>query len=86
MRDFVLQPDRAVLRERPSTIVRALLRGKAAVAEGFEREFRPLLLTSTTGRSAEPVPFLYTAHDIENLKLGGARVMKHAAPIARCGC
>jgi phenylacetate-coenzyme A ligase PaaK-like adenylate-forming protein len=74
VRDFVLVPDRAVLSRRPGTILRALLRGKAAVAEGFEREFRPLLLTSTTGRSTEPVPFLYTAHDIENLKLAGARV------------
>lgn len=74
IRDFVLVPDRAVLARRPATIARALFRGKAAVAEGFEREFRPLLLTSTTGRSSEPVPFLYTAHDIENLKVGGARV------------
>ena len=74
VRDFVLAPDRAVLARRPSTILHALLRGKAAVAEGFEREFRPLLLTSTTGRSAEPVPFIYTARDIENLKIGGARV------------
>ena len=74
VRDFVLVPDRAVLARRPGTIARALLRGKAAVAEGFEREYRPLLLTSTTGRSAEPVPFLYSAHDIENLKLAGARV------------
>lgn len=74
VRDFVLVPDRAVLARRPSTILRALVRGKANVAEGFEREFRPLLLTSTTGRSAEPVPFVYTAQDIENLKVGGARV------------
>jgi phenylacetate-coenzyme A ligase PaaK-like adenylate-forming protein len=74
VRDFVLVPDRAVLTRRPGTIAKALLRGRAAVAEGFEREFRPLLLTSTTGRSAEPVPFLYTAYDIENLKLAGARV------------
>ena len=74
VRDFVLVPDKAVLARRFSTIARALLHGRAAVAEGFEREFRPLLLTSTTGRSAEPIPFLYTAHDIENLKLGGARV------------
>ncbi|HSI12085.1 MAG TPA: AMP-binding protein [Chthoniobacter sp.] len=74
VRDFVLVPDRAVLSRRPSTIVRAILRGKTAVAEGFEREFRPLLLTSTTGRSSEPVPFVYTAYDIENLKVGGARV------------
>jgi phenylacetate-coenzyme A ligase PaaK-like adenylate-forming protein len=67
-------PDRRALSRRPSTIAKALLRGKAAVAEGFEREFRPLLLTSTTGRSAEPVPFLYSAYDIENLKLASSRV------------
>jgi phenylacetate-coenzyme A ligase PaaK-like adenylate-forming protein len=75
VREFVLVPDKAVLSRRAGTIARALLRGRDAVAEGFEREFRPILLTSTTGRSAEPVPFLYTAHDIENLKIGGARVM-----------
>jgi len=74
VRDFVLVPDRAVLTRRPSTVLRALFQGKASVAEKFEREFRPLLLTSTTGRSAEPVPFVYTAQDIENLKVGGARV------------
>jgi len=74
VRDFVLAPDRAVLSRRLGTILRALWRGKSAVTEGFEREFRPLLLTSTTGRSSEPVPFIYTARDIENLKLGGGRV------------
>jgi len=74
VRDFVLAPDRAVLSRRPGTILKALLRGKAAVTDGFEREFRPLLLTSTTGRSAEPVPFLYSDYDIENLKLAGSRV------------
>lgn len=73
VRDFILQPDRAVLARRPSTVARVLLRGKRVVAESLEREFRPLLLTSTTGRSAEPVPFLYTAHDIENLQAAGAR-------------
>ncbi len=76
IRDFVLVPDKAALSRRISTIAKALLLGRNAVAEGFEREFRPLLLTSTTGRSAEPVPFVYTAHDIENLKLAGARVMR----------
>jgi phenylacetate-coenzyme A ligase PaaK-like adenylate-forming protein len=74
VRDFVLTPDRAVLSRRPGTILKALFRGATAVTEGFEREFRPLLLTSTTGRSSEPVPFIYTARDIENLKVGGARV------------
>ncbi len=75
-RDFILIPDRSILARRPGTIVQALLRGRAAVAEGFEREYRPLLLTSTTGRSADPVPFVYTAHDIENLRIAGQRVME----------
>ena len=76
VRDFVLVPDPKVLKRRPGTILRALTRGKHAVAEGFEHEYRPLLLTSTTGRAAEPVPFLFTAHDIANLRLAGARVMR----------
>ncbi len=76
VRDFVLIPDKAILSRRYSSIARALVHGRASVAEGFEREFRPLLLTSTTGRSADPVPFVYTAHDIENLKLAGRRVMQ----------
>ncbi len=60
VKEFVLQPDARVLARRPGTIWKALTRGKKAVHEGFEREFRPLLLTSTTGRSADPVPFLFT--------------------------
>jgi len=79
VRDFVLVPDKAVLSKRPSTILKALLRGKSAVAESFEREFRPILLTSTTGRSADPVPFLFSAHDIDNLRLAGARLMSVCA-------
>ena len=73
-RDFLLVPDRNVLSRRPSTILRALLRGRKAVADGFENEFRPIFLTSTTGRSADPVPFLYTNHDLANLQLAGERV------------
>ena len=73
-RDFLLIPDRNVLSRRPSTILRALLRGRKAVADGFENEFRPIFLTSTTGRSADPVPFLYTNHDLANLQLAGERV------------
>ena len=73
-RDFLLVPDRNVLSRRPSSILRALLHGRASVAQGFENEFRPIFLTSTTGRSADPVPFLYTNHDIANLQLAGERV------------
>ncbi len=79
VRDFVLKPDRAVLSRRPATLLRVLLHGRAAVSESFEQEFRPLLLTSTTGRSAVPIPFLFTAHDLDNLRLAGARIMRVCA-------
>lgn len=75
-KDFVLVPDEAILRRRPSTLLRGLTRGPAAVKAGFEREYRPILMTSTTGRSAEPVPFLYTAHDLDLLSLSGRRMME----------
>lgn len=75
-RDFILVPEESVLRRRPSTVLRALRHGSAAVQRGFEREFRPIFMTSTTGRSADPVPFLYTAHDLQNLEQGGARIME----------
>jgi phenylacetate-coenzyme A ligase PaaK-like adenylate-forming protein len=75
-RDFVLVPDEKVLSRRPSTIARALYRGRAGVKRDFEREYRPILMTSTTGRSAEPVPFLYTQHDLDHLETTGRRLME----------
>jgi phenylacetate-coenzyme A ligase PaaK-like adenylate-forming protein len=75
-RDFVLMPDLDVLKKRPSTIVRALLRGREHVKQGFEREFRPIFMTSTTGRSADPIPFLFSQHDLDNLSSGGDRIMQ----------
>ncbi|MEX2578544.1 MAG: AMP-binding protein [Verrucomicrobiales bacterium] len=75
-KDFVLVPDEAVLKRRPSTVLRALYRGSAGVKADFEREYRPILMTSTTGRSADPVPFLYTQHDLDNLALAGRRMME----------
>lgn len=74
-RDFVLMPDEAVLRREPGMIFDALLHGRAAAKEHAEAEFRPILLTSTTGRSSDPVPFLYTKHDLRNLDLSGTRLM-----------
>ncbi len=78
-RDFVLIPDEAVLSHQPEIIGRALLHGRRRVKEELEREFRPLLLTSTTGRSSDPVPFVYTAHDLDILTLAGRRMMEVGA-------
>ncbi len=76
VKDFVLVPDEAILRRRPATILRALRHGRTVVKAGFEREYRPILMTSTTGRSTEPVPFLYTAHDLDILSVAGRRMME----------
>lgn len=59
-------------------MLRALFRGRAAVKAGFEREFRPLMMTSTTGRSSDPVPFVFTEHDVRNLRIAGRRMMEVA--------
>jgi phenylacetate-CoA ligase len=75
-RDFVLIPDPAVVRREPAVIWRALTRGRAAAQSMVEDEFRPVLLTSTTGRSADPVPFLFTKHDLRNLDITGRRIME----------
>ncbi len=75
-REFVLLPDRGVLAKRPSILLQTLLRGRAAVLRNLEREFRPVFMTSTTGRSADPVPFLYTVHDLNRLSLAGARLFE----------
>ena len=74
--DFVLAPDPAALARRPATLLRALLRGPSAARGELEREWRPVFMTSTTGRSTEPVPFLYTQHDIGLLGLGSGRIVE----------
>ncbi len=74
--DFILVPDRKVLARRPATILQALWQGRRAVEESFEREFRPTLMTFTTGRAGQPMPFLYTAHDVHRLQIAGDRIMR----------
>src|SRR5437868_8207101 len=75
-KDFVLIPDQRVLTRRPSTVLRAILHGREFVKRQFEVEFRPIFMTSTTGRSADPVPFLYTQHDLDVLSITGERIMQ----------
>lgn len=72
--EFALVPDAKILARRPAVVLRALLRGRARVKEELDREWRPIFMTSTTGRSTEPVPFLYSQHDIANLGLGSGRI------------
>jgi phenylacetate-CoA ligase len=78
-RDFILIPDQKVLARRPGTILRALIRGREQVKRDFEAEFRPIFMTATTGRSAEPTPFLYTQHDLTRLATAGRRLVEVCA-------
>ena len=75
-REFVLIPDEARIKREPGVILHALLHGPTAARHRIEDEFRPLLMTSTTGRSAEPVPFLFTRQDLHRLDLAGHRIME----------
>ena len=75
-RDFVLQPDLSRLKHEPGVIMHTLMHGRNATREMLEAEFRPVLLTSTTGRSSEPVPFVNTKHDLHNMEITGRRIME----------
>jgi phenylacetate-CoA ligase len=73
--DFVIVPEKKILARRPSTIVRAMWCGRRAVEDSFEREFRPVFMTFTSGRSSEPLPVVYSNHDLDNLKTAGVQIM-----------
>jgi phenylacetate-CoA ligase len=75
-KDFLITPDQRQLSRRPGLVLRALVRGRSRVQQELESEYRPLLLTTTTGRSADPVPFLFTRHDLVNLATTGRRLFE----------
>jgi phenylacetate-CoA ligase len=78
---FILQPDPASIKKAwPLAKKLPLLwqkwtQGSDAVRRRIRDEFAPSFMTFTTGRSAEPVPFFYSPHDIKNLHDTGARLV-----------
>lgn len=78
---FILQPDpqsiRAAwpLRRKLPLLWQKWTAGREAVRATVRAEFAPCFMTFTTGRSAEPVPFFYSPHDIRNLHDTGARLV-----------
>lgn len=75
-RDFVVIPDEAVLKKQAGTLLKLLRHGPRGVKQVLNDELRPMFMTSTTGRSSDPVPFLYTKHDLALLQEGGRRLME----------
>ena len=77
---FILQPDPESIREawplgrKLGLLFQSMVKGKPWVKERLRKEFYPCFMTFTTGRSAEPVPFFYSSHDLERLRVTGQRL------------
>lgn len=80
-KQFILQPDAAAvrrawpMRRKLPLLWQKWTRGADAVRARLRAEFYPCFMTFTTGRSAEPVPFFYTPHDLGNLQETGRRMI-----------
>jgi len=75
-RDFVVLPTpKGIKQAWPFSRKFALVLGGKAAREALAHSYRPNFLTFTTGRSAEPVAFAYTPHDLDILSEAGARML-----------
>jgi phenylacetate-coenzyme A ligase PaaK-like adenylate-forming protein len=74
--DFVLIPSPATIKEHwPFGRKLAVAFGGARARELLRRDYTPIFLTFTTGRSSAPVVFTYTSHDLDLLGEAGARLL-----------
>lgn len=79
--DFVLQPNEGLIKKHAAKSalikigIQKIFGQGEQVKKKFEYEYKPIHLHFTTGRTALPTPFLYSARDIELLKEAGKRMM-----------
>lgn len=77
---FVLQPTAETIRSAwpmgrlLPLAIRKLLKGEADVKRVLQREYRPIFMTATTGRSARPISFVYSKTDLVRLGAAGRRL------------
>lgn len=80
--DFILQPDEALIKKYwpkyklLKLITLKFVRGDEYLKERLQKEYRPIFLTATTGTTNQPVSFLYSDYDIENLRISGYRLLE----------
>ncbi|HLF19126.1 MAG TPA: AMP-binding protein [Candidatus Omnitrophota bacterium] len=80
-RDCVLQPDAQKIKKfwnasrLTKFIFERTFKGKEYVEHKLGFEFRPVFMTFTGGTTNQPVVFLYTNYDIQNLHTSGARMV-----------
>jgi len=75
-RDFVIIPHAQLLKKQWPSIQLLLRHGPGRARQILEKELLPIFMTSTTGRSADPIPFLYTRYDLDRLEISGRRLME----------
>jgi phenylacetate-coenzyme A ligase PaaK-like adenylate-forming protein len=80
-KDFILQPDEESLGELPlfsrlSLGLEVLFSGKSSLKKRLSREYRPVTLTFTTGRSSAPTPLFYSLYDLELQARNGSRLIE----------
>ncbi|MFA5134853.1 MAG: AMP-binding protein [Patescibacteria group bacterium] len=81
-REFILQPDEKLIKKFASKSALAkIVWGKVTkqdVKKKLEWEYKPIHVHFTTGRSALPTSFTYSAYDIELLREAGERMLDTA--------
>lgn len=78
-RNFILQPDESLIKKHASALTLAKIMKRKMfgqdVARELEREYKPVHIHFTTGRTALPTAFSYSERDIVQLKETGARML-----------
>jgi phenylacetate-coenzyme A ligase PaaK-like adenylate-forming protein len=87
-RQFILQPDLEKIKKYEKKgnllklLIQKILKGEEYVKNKLEWEYYPIHIHFTTGRTALPTPFFYTARDLEILKECGRRIFS-LAPVPK---
>jgi len=76
--EFVLQPNEKSIKKYfpKGRLILSLIKGKTRFKKELETEYKPIFLTATAGTTNNPISFLYSSYDLENLKLSGLRAMQ----------
>ncbi|MFH1597823.1 MAG: AMP-binding protein [Patescibacteria group bacterium] len=81
-RKFMLQPDEELIKKYASkgALLKILWQKitKQDYKKALEWQFKPIHLHFTTGRTAKPTAFGYSAYDLENIKQAGERMFNVA--------
>lgn len=75
-KDFILSPSPQALAHRFNTVWRAAVHGRKQVVHELAAEYRPVSIFFTTGRAAEPLPFVVTNHDLATIQSASFRLME----------